>query len=92
MFWNRISENQPGATEPEILEYSGSSHPTIPIALHAEGKRYEIEQIERSWIETDEERIRTREVWVVRTSKGRFRISYSLTEEHWEAIEFLGSI
>ncbi len=64
----------------DIVEcYSGSTYAEKPIALHWEGERLEVEEIESSWREPGGRAFR------VRTRAGRqFELHYDESKDQWQ--------
>jgi hypothetical protein len=69
--------------EPVLVTcYSGRSYADRPISFIWQGKRYEVKEVEKEWLEPGERHfvVKTEEPW-------RFELCYHETEDCWSLAE-----
>ena len=66
----------------KVICYSGHTYAERPKSFEWEGKEYEVEEIERAWVEPNER------YFQVRTEDNSlFRLCYNEAEERWSLTE-----
>ena len=66
--------------------YSGHTYAERPMSFHWEGKEYEVEEIEKEWLEPGEKHFQAR----TRDNK-IFKLCYNETRKQWSLIEVVRS-